>query len=138
MMDRDQYIGYNPRVNNIAWEAYTMITVTETAADKLIDLFKEQDSEGSALRVFVKGDTEGAPQFGMSIEPEPSDKDEIVEAFGVKVVIDEESLPWVIGSEIDYVETIQQQGFTIRNPNVMAGCGCGAGGGACACSAAQA
>ena len=115
-----------------------MITVTETAADKLIDLFKEQDSEGSALRVFVKGDTEGSPQFGMSIEPEPSDKDEIVEAFGVKVVIDEESLPWVIGSEIDYVETIQQQGFTIRNPNVMAGCGCGAGGGACACSAAQA
>ena len=36
-----------------------MITVTETAADKLIDLFKEQDSEGSALRVFVKGDAEG-------------------------------------------------------------------------------
>ena len=115
-----------------------MITVTETAADKLMNLFKEQDSEGSALRVFVKGDPEGAPQFGMSIESEPSDKDEIVEAFGVKVVIDEESLPWVIGSEIDYVETIQQQGFTIRNPNVMAGCGCGNGGGACACSAAQA
>ena len=113
-----------------------MITVTENAAEKLKDLFREQESEGSALRVFVKGDTEGTPEFGMSIETSPSEKDEIIEQFGIKVVIDEESLPWVIGSEIDYIESVGQQGFTIRNPNVMAGCGCG--GGACACSAAQA
>lgn len=113
-----------------------MITLTENAAGKILDLFRDQDSEGAALRVFVKGNDEGTPQFGMAIEPTPAKSDEVVEAFGVKVVVDEESLPWVIGSEIDYIESLMNTGFTIRNPNIMAGCGCG--GGACACGAAEA
>ena len=112
-----------------------MITLTETAAERLRDLFREQETEGAALRVFVKGDENGTPQFGMSIEPNPSATDEVIESYGVKVVVDEESLPWVIGSEIDYVDSLMRAGFTIRNPNVMAGCGCGSGGGACACGA---
>ncbi len=107
-----------------------MITLTESAADKILDLFKEQDSEGAALRVFVKGDNNGQPAYGMAIEPDPDDADEVIESFGVKVVVDEESLPWVIGSEIDFIDSIEQTGFTIRNPNMGASCG---GGGACAC-----
>ncbi len=112
-----------------------MITLTESAADKILDLFKEQDSEGAALRVFVKGDNNGQPAYGMAIEPDPSDADEVIESFGVKVVVDEASLPWVIGAEIDFIESIQQTGFTIRNPNMGASCACGGhgGGGACAC-----
>ena len=110
-----------------------MITLTESAAEKIIDLFKEQESEGAALRVFVKGDDNGQPAFGMAIEPDPNDKDETIEAFGVKVVVDEDSLPWVIGSEIDFIDSLETTGFTIRNPNMGGGaCGCG-GGGACAC-----
>ncbi len=109
-----------------------MITLTESAADKILDLFKEQESEGAALRVFVKGDDNGQPAYGMAIEPDPSDADEVIESFGVKVVVDEDSLPWVIGSEIDFIESLEQTGFTIRNPNMGGACGCG-GGGACAC-----
>ena len=109
-----------------------MITLTESAADKILDLFKEQDSEGAALRVFVKGDNNGQPAYGMAIEPDPSDADEVIESFGVKVVVDEDSLPWVIGSEIDFIDSIEQTGFTIRNPNMGASCACG-GGGACGC-----
>ena len=110
-----------------------MITLSESAADKILDLFKEQESEGSALRVFVRGDENGQPAFGMAIEPDPTDKDEVIEAHGVKVVVDEESLPWVIGSEIDFIDSIERTGFTISNPNMGGGCGCGGGGGACAC-----
>ena len=109
-----------------------MITLTESAAEKILDLFREQETEGASLRVFVKGDGNGQPAYGMAIEPDPSDADEVIESFGVKVVVDEESLPWVIGAEIDFIESIEQTGFTIRNPNMGGGCGCG-GGGACAC-----
>lgn len=110
-----------------------MITLTESAAEKILDLFKEQESEGAALRVFVKGDDNGQPAYGMAIEPDPNDADEVIESFGVKVVVDEESLPWVIGSEIDFIDSLERTGFTIRNPNMGGGaCGCG-GGGACAC-----
>lgn len=109
-----------------------MITLTAAAAEKLLDLFREQNTPGSALRVFVRDAGDGAPQYGMAIEPSPVNTDEVVETQGVKVVVDEESLPWVIGSEIDYVESLLRTGFTIRNPNIMSGCGCG-NGGACAC-----
>ena len=57
-----------------------------------------------------------------------------------KIVVDEDSLPWVIGSEIDYVDSLNAAGFTIRNPNMMGG-GCGGGGcgdGACSCGAGAA
>jgi len=109
-----------------------VITLTESAAEKILDLFKEQESEGAALRVFVKGDDNGQPAYGMAIEPDPSDADEVIENFGVKVVVDEESLPWVIGSEIDFIDSLERTGFTIRNPNMGGACGCG-GGGACGC-----
>ncbi len=112
-----------------------MITLTESAAEKILDLFKEQESEGAALRVFVKGDDNGQPAYGMAIEPDPNDADEVIESFGVKVVVDEESLPWVIGSEIDFIDSLERTGFTIRNPNMGGACGCG-GGGACGCGGA--
>lgn len=111
-----------------------MITLSPLAAEKILDLFREQDANGSALRVFVRDAGNGSPQYGMAIEPSPKKTDEIIETQGVKVVVDEDSLPWVIGSEIDYIESVMRSGFTIRNPNVMGGgCGCGNEGGACAC-----
>ncbi len=109
-----------------------MITLTESAAEKILDLFKEQESEGAALRVFVNGNGDGQPVYGMAIEPEPKDADEVIDSYGVRVVVDEDSLPWVIGSEIDFIDSLERTGFTIRNPNVGGGCACG-GNGACAC-----
>ena len=112
-----------------------MITLTKAAAEKLGDLLHEQESTEASLRVFVRAGADGAPQVGMAIEPDPTDRDEIVETEGVRVVVDAESLPFVIGSEIDYMDSMLQAGFTIRNPNLMGGggCACGGGGGACAC-----
>ena len=118
-----------------------VINLTETTAERILDIFKEQEvGANAALRVFGKGDNEaGAPDYGMAIEPEPAKTDEVIEHFGVKIVVDEDSLPWVIGSEIDYVDSLNTAGFTIRNPNMMGGgCGGGCGGGACACGAGAA
>lgn len=112
---------------------HLMITVTPAAAAKIGDLFREQDTEGASLRVFVRSNGTEQPQVGMAIEPEPTDRDEMVETEGIKVVVDAESLPFVIGSEIDYLDSMVQAGFTIRNPNLAGGgCACG-GGGACGC-----
>lgn len=109
-----------------------MITLSETAAEKLLDIFREQESLGAALRVFVRDGGNGTPTYGMAIEPSPAKTDEVIESQGLRLVVDEESLPWVIGSEIDYVESVTRSGFTIRNPNLMGGCACG-GAGACGC-----
>ena len=111
-----------------------MITVTPAAAEKIGDLFREQDTQGASLRVFVRSNGTEAPQVGMAIEPEPTDRDEMVETEGIKIVVDAESLPFVIGSEIDYLDSMVQAGFTIRNPNLSGGGGCACGGGgACGC-----
>ena len=109
-----------------------MINLSKSAAEKVSDIFREQASVGAALRVFVTDGGNGAPQYGMAIEPSPSEKDEVIETEGVRVVVDEDSLPWVIGAEIDYIESVLRSGFTIRNPNFMGG-GCACGGGGCAC-----
>ncbi len=107
-----------------------MITLTKTAAEKLSELFRENDAEGAALRVFIRTDGMG-PQVGMAIETNPSERDETVVSEGVRVVVDAESLPFIIGSEIDYIETMEAAGFTLRNPNMAGGCSCGGGG--CGC-----
>jgi iron-sulfur cluster assembly accessory protein len=109
-----------------------MITLSKLAAEKITDIMREQEAVGAALRVFVRSYGVGTPQVGMALDPSPTDRDETVESEGIRVVVDAESLPFVIGSEIDYVDSMLQSGFTIRNPNLAGGCACG-GGGACSC-----
>ncbi|MBI4329349.1 MAG: iron-sulfur cluster assembly accessory protein [Chloroflexi bacterium] len=115
-----------------------MITLTKAAAEKVSDILREQGSEGAALRIFVQMGEDGAPpQYGMAVEPAAGESDEVVVCEGVKVVVDETSLPWLIGSEVDYIDTLMRSGFTIRNPNLMGsgdGCACG---GNCSCGGAH-
>jgi iron-sulfur cluster assembly accessory protein len=106
-----------------------MVTLTKEAATKVQEIIEEQNAPGSALRIFVRGDAE-VPQYGLTLDASHSETDEIIECEGVRIVVDEESLPLVIGSEIDYVETLMRQGFTVSNPNFASGCACG---GNCGC-----
>jgi iron-sulfur cluster assembly protein len=53
------------------------------------------------------------------------DGDVVFESQGVKVLVDGPSLPYVDGSQIDYVDSLQGAGFQVNNPNVVAACGCG-------------
>ena len=117
-----------------------LIQVSESAADKLSEILKEQGEENGMLRVMVTPNPNGGFQHVLGVESEPKDEDIVIEAFGVKVVNDGESGPLLEGAEIDYVDGLMRSGFVISNPNIEhsgggcgsgGGCNCGGGGGGC-------
>src|ERR671914_129826 len=103
-----------------------MVTVTEKAASKIKELMaEEQEGEIGVLRVAVEGGGCSGFQYALGFDRGPQDGDNEVEMHGVKVVIDPFSAPYLVGSEIDFVDALMGAGFAINNPNVQAACGCG-------------
>jgi iron-sulfur cluster assembly protein len=114
-----------------------MISITETASEKVRELLTSEDREGQALRVFVRGMSCSGPAFGMALDDSTRPDDTIAELFGIKILIDQASAQYVEGAEIDYVDSLMGKGFTINNPNAAPAGGGGGGGGCggnCACS----
>ena len=102
------------------------ITITEKAAQKAIEfLAAEGDPELTALRVAVQGGGCSGFQYALGFDTGPQDGDEVIEAHGVTVVVDPFSMPYLQGADIDFVEGLNGTGFSITNPNTVAGCGCG-------------
>ena len=103
----------------------TAIALTDKAAGKIAELLGSQDdSEGQALRVAVRGGGCSGFQYALAFD-RVKDDDHIFEVDGVAVVVDKVSMQFVFGSEVDYVEGLQGAGFQVNNPNVVAACGCG-------------
>lgn len=101
-----------------------MLTLTDTAKDRLRTLVAEQDAPGSGLRVqVVPGGCSGF-EYDLSLAA-PQEGDEVVESDGVRVIVDRFSVPYLLGVELDYEEGFQGAGFLINNPNAAASCGCG-------------
>lgn len=101
-----------------------MLTITSTAEGKIRELMQEEpDTIG--LRVFVKGGGCHGYQYGMSFESKMGEDDTLIEKGDVRVIMDSQSAPLLTGTEIDYVESIQGSGFSIKNPQAKTTCGCG-------------
>lgn len=103
-----------------------MVTVTENAAAKIKELMaQEPEGEISVLRIAVQGGGCSGFQYALGFDRGPQDGDNEVEMHGVRVVVDPFSAPYIVGSEIDFVDALMGAGFAINNPNVQAACGCG-------------
>jgi iron-sulfur cluster assembly protein len=102
-----------------------LISITERAASKARDLLAERDITQGMLRVFVVGGGCSGHQYGMAVAESADDTDTVVEQEGVKMVVDRDSVPFIQGAEIDYVEDLMKSGFTIYNPNAVSSCACG-------------
>ncbi len=103
-----------------------MITLTEAAAKKISDLRLEEGKPEWGLRIRLVGGGCSGMSYELGWEEAPADDDNVVESQGVKVYVDRRSVPYVTGSEIDYVDnTMLGAGFAINNPNVKSSCGCG-------------
>ena len=101
-----------------------MITITDTASEKIQELLREeQDVLG--LRIYVKGGGCSGYQYGMSFETNMGDDDTMIEKEQVKVIVDSQSAPLLNGAEVDYVDSLQGSGFAVKNPNAKNTCGCG-------------
>jgi iron-sulfur cluster assembly protein len=101
------------------------ITITPAAAQAVLDLLSKRNLTGYALRVFVTGGGCSGFQYGMALENNLRDTDIIYEMNGVQVCVDEISIDYLRGANVDYVESVMGSGFKIENPNAVAACGCG-------------
>src|SRR3954462_3621248 len=99
-----------------------MVTLTTIAADKVRGFLEGQASAG--LRVGVRGGGCSGFQYALALD-EPKAEDRIFDVDGIKIIVDEASLQYVDGSEVDYTESLMGSGFQVNNPNVVASCGCG-------------
>ena len=106
------------------------ILISDKAAGQLATLFEEQGKPGATLRVWVAGLGCSGYRYGMGIdEKEPEEGDQIFESNGVKVVVDPQSLSYMDGSLVSWVDEPDNQGFSIENPNPapQKECNCGSG-----------
>lgn len=103
----------------------SMLLITPVAATKVNEIRQAEGIEGNmALRLRVVGG--GCAGFSYDLYfDEPAEVDRQFEVAGVKCIVDEMSLMYLVGTEIDYVEGLQGAGFKFQNPNVKSTCGCG-------------
>ena len=103
-----------------------MITFTETGAQKVQEFLASQstDVQTSGLRVGVRGGGCSGFQYALAFDQQRDD-DEVFTDHGLRLLVDRQSLPYVRGAIVDYVEGLQGAGFKVENPNVTAACGCG-------------
>ena len=103
-----------------------MIEVTTEAAGRIHALLSEDgklDSHGLRMKV-VGGGCSGL-QYQLSFADVVREIDAEIEIEGVKVIVDEKSALYLVGSVLDFVDTLQESGFKIENPNASNTCGCG-------------
>lgn len=102
-----------------------LITMTTEAVDQLKGFLADQGTPDHALRVFVAPGGCSGLQYGMTIDETSDEGDEVIETQGVKVLVDNFSAMYLKGAEIDFVNSLMGGGFTVKNPNAVAGCACG-------------
>lgn len=102
-----------------------LIKLTAGAAKKVSSLLTKQGRADGVLRVAVVGGGCSGLQYKMDLQDRPQNRDILVETAGVRVVVDPKSALYVTGSELDYVEALQDGGFKVKNPNAATSCSCG-------------
>ncbi len=102
----------------------SIINMTPAAADKVHELLAQENDPSLALRVFVAGGGCSGLQYGMTLDEE-QEGDTVIPQNGFNVLVDEMSMGYIDGSEIDYVDSLMGAGFTVNNPNAVSSCGCG-------------
>ena len=100
----------------------TVISLTEAAATKIKELMATEE-DVSVLRVAIEGGGCSGFQYGLGFDRGAQEGDHEFDCEGVKVVVDPFSAPYLMGAQVDYLETIQESGFKIENPNAVASCG---------------
>ena len=102
----------------------TPVTLSANAAQQINSIIAAQ-AAASLLRIGVVGGGCSGFSYTFDLDTQINSDDLLLERDGAKVVIDEASLPFLEGSEIDYVDELIGASFKIHNPNATAACGCG-------------
>src|SRR5216110_266115 len=101
------------------------VVLTDVAAAKVKSLLEQEGRDDLRLRVAVQPGGCSGLQYQLFFDERALDGDIEVQRSGVPLVVDRMSAPYLVGATIDFTDTIEQQGFTIDNPNASGGCACG-------------
>jgi iron-sulfur cluster assembly accessory protein len=103
----------------------TSVQLTDAAAAKVKSLLDQEGRDDLALRVAVQPGGCSGLRYQLYFDDRSLDGDVAVDFSGVDVVVDRMSAPYLAGAVIDFVDSIEKQGFTIDNPNAGGSCACG-------------
>ena len=106
-------------------EQATGVLLTDAAASKVKSLLEQEGRDDLALRVAVQPGGCSGLRYQLFFDERTLDGDVVTDFGGVGVVVDRMSAPYLSGALIDFVDTIEKQGFTIDNPNAGGSCACG-------------
>ena len=101
-----------------------MITITPEAEQKIRELIQE-DNEAVGLRIYVRGGGCHGYQYGMAFEAKLAEDDTVIEIGDLKIILDSQSAPLLQGTEVEYLDSLQGSGFSLKNPQAKTTCGCG-------------
>jgi iron-sulfur cluster assembly accessory protein len=102
-----------------------MVQLTETAVSKVKEILGGQEPKPDGLRIAVVGGGCSGFSYSMAFENSPGLLDKTYQFDGLKVFVDQASLLYLDGAEVDFVESLEGSGFKFNNPNVKSTCGCG-------------
>jgi len=102
-----------------------MITLTETAVGKVKEILGSQEPKPAGLRISVVGGGCSGFSYSMAFENTPGFLDKTYKFDELNVFVDQASLLYLDGAEVDYVESMEGSGFKFNNPQVKSTCGCG-------------
>jgi iron-sulfur cluster assembly accessory protein len=102
-----------------------MVQLTPNAVGKVKEILEAQEPKPSGLRIAVVGGGCSGFSYSMAFENNPGMLDKTYTYDGLKVFVDQASLLYLEGAEVDYVETLEGSGFKFNNPQVKSTCGCG-------------
>lgn len=118
-MPDETSFGYGPLL------LHAMIAVTQNAVKHLRELLESRSAEaGVGLRLSVQRGGCAGMEYAMKVDAAAAD-DRVFDNEGVSIIVDGESLPFLEGCRIDYVEGLNDAGFKVENPNAARSCGCG-------------
>ncbi len=101
-----------------------ILNMTPAASDKVRELLTQENDPSLGLRIFVAGGGCSGLQYGMTLD-EQQEGDTVITMAGFNVLVDEMSVGYIDGSEVDYVDSLMGAGFQVNNPNAVSSCGCG-------------
>jgi iron-sulfur cluster assembly accessory protein len=102
-----------------------MVNLTETAVTKVREILDTQEPKPAGLRISVVGGGCSGFSYSMAFENAPGMLDKTYSYDGLKVFVDQASMLYLDGAEVDYVESLEGSGFKFNNPHVKSTCGCG-------------
>ncbi len=102
-----------------------MVQLTDTAVSKVKEILSSQEPQPAGLRIAVVGGGCSGFSYSMAFENAPNMLDKTYTYDGLKIFIDQASLLYLDGAQVDYVESLEGAGFKFNNPQVKSTCGCG-------------